>query len=220
MGDFGAQSLFCSCTSYSCAKEWRLFTSAERRSWWLKEQEATSSLPAPFCGKEMTICRVSLKKLFSSLANFATCWWVNVKQSPGKCREREQQSSPGCGVDKSRLASREGAGRAVDHKGWARPSAPAARRAAPELPDRALPYEPALQSIPVFTVECTKCLPQLFSWFVSLVKCRVYHSFPEECALPTSSWKILSGSASWGAQAPWRLAESVQLISLLDSWYV
>lgn len=38
-----------------------------------REQEATSSLPAPFCGIDMTICRVSLKKLSSRLANFATC---------------------------------------------------------------------------------------------------------------------------------------------------
>lgn len=143
--------------------------------------------------------------------------WNRALENAGSGSRR---AARGCGVDKSR--ARRPGGRSPGCgaiKAQPAPSAPAARRAAPELLDRALPYKPALQSIPVFTVECTKCLPQLFSWFVSLVKCRVYHSFPEECALPTSSWKILSGSASWGAQAPWRLAESVQLISLLDSWY-
>lgn len=77
----------------------------------------------------------------------------------------------GCGVIKAEIA----------------PYASAARLLAPELVDRALPYEPGLQSIPLFTVEHTKCLPQLFSWFASLVKCQVYHSFPKECVLSTSS---------------------------------
>lgn len=98
------------------------------------------------------------------------------------------EAARGCGVDKSRPRR---SGRRLRGCGAIKaelsPSAPAALGAAPELPDTALPYEPALQSIPVFTVECTKCLPQLFSWFASLVKCRVYHSFPKECVLPTSS---------------------------------
>jgi len=51
--------------------------------------------PASFCAKVMMICRVSLKKLLPGHADFATCRQVNVKQSFGKCREQEQQSSPG-----------------------------------------------------------------------------------------------------------------------------
>lgn len=101
---------------------------------------------------------------------------------------RRSKAAWGCGVDKSRARRPGGESRGCGVvKAELAPYASAARRVAPELLDRALPYKPSLQSIPVFTVERTKCLPQLFSWFVSLVKCWVYHSFPEECVLPTSS---------------------------------
>lgn len=99
-----------------------------------------------------------------------------------------KQSGGGGGGDKSRARRPGGESQGCRViKAELAPYASAARRVAPELVDRALPYKPGLQSIPLFTVERTKCLPQLFSWFASLVKCQVYHSFPKECMLPTSS---------------------------------